>query len=155
MDTCIPRGKSQSIYGWLWLLAKQVLTHQWHSVCLTSSSFLSEVLWKTKTSSYRRITQKSVPLYIFLQWPRHYPSGGSRIRICTHLCYHHFSWHTKKRGRGESSTIDTMDLQHDYPIKAVYTLQQGAHFVKSTKSMSKLKSPHNSSEWFYCLIYDD
>ena len=60
----------------------------------------------------------------------------------------------KNRGREESSTMDTMAPQHDAPIKVVYTLWQGARFVKSTKSMSKLKSPHNSSEWCYCLIYD-
>ena len=60
----------------------------------------------------------------------------------------------KNRGRGGSSTMDTMGPQHNDLIKVVYTLWQGARFVKSTKSMSKLKSPHNSSEWCYCLVYD-
>ena len=60
----------------------------------------------------------------------------------------------KNRGRGGSSTMDTMGPQHNDLIKVVYTLWQGAYFMKSTKLMSKPKSPHNSSEWFYCLIYD-
>ena len=51
------------------------------------------------------------------------------------------------------STIETIGLQYDDPIKQLCKLWRGMQFVQSIRSMPKHKSPHNVSELFYGQRY--